>query len=63
MRSVARMCVELGITSIGERVETESDRKRLLEAGVRYAQGYLFGAPAIDETFFVRGARSLRNAA
>jgi EAL domain-containing protein (putative c-di-GMP-specific phosphodiesterase class I) len=63
MRNVARMCVELGIVSIGERVETEADRKRLLEAGVRYGQGYLFGAPAIDETFFVRGARSLRNAA
>jgi CheY-like chemotaxis protein len=46
MRSVARMCMELGIVSVGERVETETDRQRLLEAGVRYAQGYLFGAPA-----------------
>lgn len=63
MRSVARMCGELGIAAVGERVETEADRRRLLEAGVRYAQGYLFGVPVIDETFFVRGARSLRNAA
>jgi EAL domain-containing protein (putative c-di-GMP-specific phosphodiesterase class I) len=63
MRNVARMCVELGIASVGERVETEADRKRLLEAGVRYAQGYLFGQPVIDEAFFVRGARTLRNVA
>jgi EAL domain-containing protein (putative c-di-GMP-specific phosphodiesterase class I) len=63
MRNVARMCSELGIASVGERVETESDRKLLIEAGVRYAQGYLFGRPAIDETFFVRGPRSLRVAA
>jgi EAL domain-containing protein (putative c-di-GMP-specific phosphodiesterase class I) len=63
MRSVARMCMELGIVSVGERVETETDRQRLLEAGVRYAQGYLFGAPAIDETFFERGAKPQRRAA
>jgi EAL domain-containing protein (putative c-di-GMP-specific phosphodiesterase class I) len=48
---------------VGERVETEGDRRRLLEAGVRYAQGYLFGVPTIDETFFERGARALRSAA
>jgi EAL domain-containing protein (putative c-di-GMP-specific phosphodiesterase class I) len=63
MRSVARMCMELGIVSVGERVETETDRQRLLEAGVRYAQGYLFGAPAIDESFFERGAKPQRRAA
>ncbi len=63
MRNVARMCAELGITSVGERIETESDRRMLLEAGVRYAQGYLYGRPAIDETFFARSSRSLRSAA
>jgi EAL domain-containing protein (putative c-di-GMP-specific phosphodiesterase class I) len=63
MRSVARMCTELGIASIGERVETETDRRVLIEAGVRYAQGYLFGRPAIDEGFFARGSRALRAAA
>ena len=62
MRNVARMCAELGIASVGERVETESDRKVLLEAGVRFAQGYLYGQPAIDETFFARSG-SLRSAA
>jgi EAL domain-containing protein (putative c-di-GMP-specific phosphodiesterase class I) len=63
MRSVARMCAELGITSIGERIETEADRRLLLEAGVKYAQGYFYGRPIIDETFFVRSSRSLRRAA
>jgi EAL domain-containing protein (putative c-di-GMP-specific phosphodiesterase class I) len=63
MRNVARMCAELGITSVGERIETESDRRLLLEAGVKYAQGYFYGRPIIDEAFFARSARSLRSAA
>jgi EAL domain-containing protein (putative c-di-GMP-specific phosphodiesterase class I) len=63
MRSVARMCAELGISSVGERIETESDRRLLIEAGVMYAQGYLYGRPIIDDTFFARGPRALRSAA
>jgi EAL domain-containing protein (putative c-di-GMP-specific phosphodiesterase class I) len=63
MRNVARMCAELGIAAVGERVETAADRKLLIEAGVRYAQGFFFGVPAIDETFFERGPRSLQRAA
>jgi len=63
MRNVARMCAELGITSVGERIETESDRALLLEAGVKYAQGYFYGRPVIDETFFARSPRALRSAA
>ncbi len=57
MRSVARMCADLGISPVGEKVETEDDLKLLIEAGVPYAQGYLFGRPAIDETFLVRSRR------
>lgn len=63
MRNVARMCAELGIAAVGERVETEAERKLLIEAGVRYAQGYLFGVPCIDESFFARGSRSMQRAA
>jgi EAL domain-containing protein (putative c-di-GMP-specific phosphodiesterase class I) len=63
MRNVARMCAELGIAAVGERVETEADRKLLIEAGVRYAQGYFFGVPSIDETFLERRSRSLQRAA
>jgi EAL domain-containing protein (putative c-di-GMP-specific phosphodiesterase class I) len=63
MRNIARMCAELGISSIGERVETEADRQLLLAAGVGFGQGYLFGRPVIDETFFARRALALRAAA
>lgn len=63
MRSVARMCAELGIASVGERIETEADRNLLIEAGVNYAQGYLYGRPIIDDDFFARGPRALRTAA
>jgi EAL domain-containing protein (putative c-di-GMP-specific phosphodiesterase class I) len=63
MRSVARMCQELGIFSVGERVETETDRKMLEDAGIRYAQGYLFGSPVIDESFLMPAARRLSGAA
>ncbi|MBI1361982.1 MAG: EAL domain-containing protein [Alphaproteobacteria bacterium] len=63
MRNVARMCTELGIASIGEMVETEAEKATLLDAGVRYAQGYLFGRPTIDPAFFDRRARLERTAA
>jgi EAL domain-containing protein (putative c-di-GMP-specific phosphodiesterase class I) len=63
MRSIARMCTDLGIASVGERVETPAERRLLLEAGVRYAQGYLFGKPIMDEGFFTRGSRLLGQAA
>lgn len=54
MKAVAGMCEELGICSVGERVETEADRMILREAGVQLAQGYLFGRPVIDAAFFDR---------
>jgi len=63
MRNVARMCAELGIAAVGERVETEADRKLLIDAGVRYAQGYFFGIPRIAEGFLERSSRSLQQAA
>ena len=52
MRSIASMCAELGMTAVGERVETEQDRQILLDAGISYAQGWLFGRPEVDESFF-----------
>jgi EAL domain-containing protein (putative c-di-GMP-specific phosphodiesterase class I) len=57
------MCAELGISSVGERVETEADRRVLLAAGVRLAQGFLFGRPILDETFFAAGTSRSRRAA
>ena len=45
---VVGMCRQLGVTLIGEGVETggEADALRLL--GVRYQQGFLFARPAFE---------------
>lgn len=56
MRNIARMCGELGLSSVGERVETEADRQLLISAGVSLAQGYFFGRPEYDAGFFSIGA-------
>jgi EAL domain-containing protein (putative c-di-GMP-specific phosphodiesterase class I) len=63
MKAVAGMCAELGISSVGERVETEADRRVLRAAGVRLAQGYLFGRPVIDVNFFERRPLAASSAA
>ncbi len=63
LRNISRMCAELNISSVGERVETQGELRFLQETGVRYAQGYLFGQPRIDEDFFVRRRTSAKNAA
>lgn len=63
LRNISRMCAELDITSVGERVETQNELRILQQTGVRYAQGFLFGQPQIDEDFFVRTKKSARNAA
>ncbi len=52
MRAISGMCKELGMSVVGERVETEADRQTLLNAGVMLAQGYHFGRPEIDSIFF-----------
>lgn len=63
LRNIARMCAELDINSVGERVETRDELRVLQETGVRYAQGYLFGQPQIDEEFFARKSKSAKSAA
>ncbi len=63
LRNISRMCAELDILSVGERVETQGELRVLQQTGVRYAQGYLFGQPKIDEDFFVRRPLSARTAA
>jgi len=52
MRAIVQMCRELGMSVVGERVETAEDRQTLLETGVTLAQGYYFGRPKIDDKFF-----------
>ncbi len=52
MRAISNMCNELGMSVVGERVENDTDRQTLLDAGVMLAQGFHFGRPEIDQSFF-----------
>ena len=45
VRNLARMCKDLGITTIAEMVETKEQRDYLTSIGVDKAQGWLFGKP------------------
>jgi len=45
IRGLATMANDLGIMVIAEAIETEAERLRLLELGVEFGQGYLFGKP------------------
>ena len=48
MRAIASLCTDLGIDTVGEMVETEASADFLVDIGVRYGQGYLFGKPIKD---------------
>jgi EAL domain-containing protein (putative c-di-GMP-specific phosphodiesterase class I) len=45
VRSMKRLCDELGMTIIAEGVETPEERAMLVELGCDLLQGYLFGRP------------------
>lgn len=45
LKSMSRLCQDLGIATIGECVETNGQAEMLKEIGVQYAQGFLFGRP------------------
>ncbi|MBT7667003.1 MAG: GGDEF domain-containing protein, partial [Rhodospirillaceae bacterium] len=63
MRSIASLCRDLGISTVGEQVETDSSAEFLREIGVRYGQGYLFGKPTKDVTGWrPRTAKSIQAA-
>ena len=42
------MCRKIGITVLGECVETEAECMALLDCGVEWMQGYLFAKPAVE---------------
>ncbi len=46
VRSLARVCHDMGKSVIAEGVETEEERAALIDAGCDLLQGYLFGRPA-----------------
>ena len=45
IKGITVMARDLGIMVIAEAIETESERRRLLDLGVEFGQGYLFGKP------------------
>jgi diguanylate cyclase (GGDEF)-like protein len=46
VEAISKMARDLGLTTLGEGVERESQAAALTAAGVEYGQGMLFGAPA-----------------
>ncbi len=48
LRSMSNLCRELDIQTVGEMIETEEVAAFLLEVGIRYGQGYLFGKPKLS---------------
>ena len=50
LKSMASLCGDLGIITVGEMVETNEMANLLIEAGVDYGQGWLFGKPAAGLT-------------
>lgn len=47
LKSMATLCSDLGIETVGEYVETEEVADFLRQVGVNYGQGYLFGKPGV----------------
>jgi EAL domain-containing protein (putative c-di-GMP-specific phosphodiesterase class I) len=50
VRSVTRMCAELGIRIIAEGVETFDEYRALDDLGVELMQGYLFSKPVFEDS-------------
>ncbi len=48
--AMASMCKELDIATIAEKIEHEEQARMLLDLGVGYGQGYLFGRPTVALT-------------
>ena len=48
VRSLVRLCEEMGIEVIAEGIETRGERDFLMDAGIHLMQGYLFARPAFQ---------------
>ena len=46
LRAIVSLCRDLGVATVAEMVETEPHARFLIDAGLDYGQGYLFGKPA-----------------
>lgn len=48
LRAIVSLCSDLGVATIAEMVETEPHIRFLIDSGLDYGQGYLFGKPAAE---------------
>jgi EAL domain-containing protein (putative c-di-GMP-specific phosphodiesterase class I) len=51
LKNLARMCKELDIRVIGERIEEEAQAQKLQELGIEMGQGYYFGQPTVKPEY------------
>jgi EAL domain-containing protein (putative c-di-GMP-specific phosphodiesterase class I) len=54
LSALARLCADIGVPTIAERVDDHETLTFVRECGVDYAQGYLFGEPSADIESFKR---------
>ncbi|MFN4282583.1 MAG: EAL domain-containing protein [Alphaproteobacteria bacterium] len=59
LKAMAGLCNDLGIATVAEMVEDESNLAFLKQCGVDYGQGWLFGKPSFDIADFERPAPNL----
>jgi EAL domain-containing protein (putative c-di-GMP-specific phosphodiesterase class I) len=57
LRCIAEFCEENRIATIAEMIERESEARSLLELGIGFGQGYLFGRPSPHACAIVSEAR------
>ena len=55
VRNLARMCQDLGVTTVAEMVETQEQLDYLIGIGVDKGQGWIFGKPAAKAEYTKRG--------
>jgi EAL domain-containing protein (putative c-di-GMP-specific phosphodiesterase class I) len=55
VRAITALCSSLGVETVAEMVETEEVVKPLIDWGIVYGQGYLFGKPNADIESFEGG--------
>lgn len=48
LRALSRLCTDMGVEVVGERVENEIASNILAEYGIKFGQGYYYAKPTID---------------
>ena len=58
VRAILALAGTLGIDTIGEGIETDEQRRILLELGCQFGQGYLYGRPEASGHHLVGAAQA-----